>query len=202
MSPEEEKYHREKVVGKKPKGVSYVPAVVGLESLIGTGPVLPAMGLGAWGQEEAVADWVEGMRTRSKLVWRSEGIRVDQIEGFHGAADTDDTQESEKKKNTRKANAEAEAAKTGSETESQAEELLKKEFEARKIAEKLFKGEYVFDGRHETGVLASLKRQAVRNETYLLPKDCERLAQKVGSLLPAPSELSSRKGGARREVRV
>ena len=62
MSPEEEEYHRLKEEANQPKAVTYVPAVVGLETLSGTGPVLPAMGLVAWGQEAAVALWGEGMR--------------------------------------------------------------------------------------------------------------------------------------------
>ena len=182
MSPEEVKYKREKEEAKKPKAVTFVPAAVDLESLSGTGPVLP---LGAWGQEEAVADWVEGMEARSKLVWGKGGIRVDRVEGFRGA-EADDTEEGLQKVEVE--------AKTGSENENagQAEELLKKEFETRKIAERLFKGEYVFDGKEEKGVLGGLKRQAVRNGSYI-PKDYETLARKVESLLPAEQSGKGRK---------
>ena len=189
----EARFEREKEEARKPKEVTYVPAAVSLETLSGTGPVLPAIGLGAWGQEEAVAHWVEGMLASSRSVWRSGGIRVDHVEALRDANPDDDTQGSEKK-NTRQKDAEV---KAGSEHEGQeAEELLKKEFEARKIAEKLFKGEYVFDGKDEKGVLGGLKRQAVRNGTYI-PKDWERLAQKVGSLLPAEQV---RRGGKRARV--
>ena len=104
---------------------------------------------------------------------------MDQVKGI---CDVGPTNTEGLEKNTRQKDAET---KPGSEQEGQeAEEPLKKEFEARKIAEKLFKGEYVFEGKDEKGVLGGLKRQAVRNGTYV-PKDWERLAQKVGSLLPA-----------------
>ena len=166
--------------------MTYVPAAVTLESLSGTGPVLPAMGLGAWGQEEAVADWVREMEARSKSAWRCGGIRVDRVEGV---CRVKPDEMEDLKKNMRKGDAEA---KAGSENPEQAEELLRKEFEARKIAEKLFKGEYVFEGKEDKGVLGSLKRQAVRNGSYL-PRDWESLAQKVGSLLPAEQVERGRK---------
>ncbi|KAG7005933.1 hypothetical protein G7Y79_00017g043150 [Physcia stellaris] len=63
-------------------------------------------------------------------------------------------------------------------------DVLRKEFDGRKIAERMFRGEYVFDGKQEEGVLGTLRRQAVRNGTYF-PQDGRSLAEKVRSLLPA-----------------
>ena len=188
IPPEEEKYIRERDEKRKPKAVTYVPAAVDLESLSGTGPALPVLGIGAWGQEEAVADWVEEMGARSRSMWKIKGVQVERVEAYRGWVGEGATARRFQEKKIRKRDAEA---KAGGENPGQMEELLKKEFEARKIAEKLFKGEYIFDGKGEKGVLGSLKSQAVRNETYL-PKDWESLAQKVSSLLPAEQVQDSR----------
>lgn len=183
MTEEEEAYEREKEEAQRPKEQTYVPAAVTLESLSGMGPGLPVvgMGVGAWGQEEAVNEWVQGVG-RKRRIRRAERLK--------SADDVEDVDKDQKGKET---GAEGELKETGTaeerkETEAEGEEekvaeTLRKVFDAKKIAEKMFSGEYVFDGREDKGVLGSLRRQAVRNGSYY-PKDGEFLAEKVRSLLP------------------
>ena len=177
---------REKEEAKAPKPQPYVPAAVSLESLSGLGPGLPAFGVGAWGQEEAVADWAQGWERRSLRKRIRSGVWLDEVETFRGAAGMGD--EGRKGETGGKQDANEEGGVNG--------EVLRREFDGRKIAERMFRGEYVFDGKQEEGVMGTLRRQAVRNGTYF-PQDGQSLAEKVRSLLPA--EMT---GGGGRSARA
>ena len=178
---------REKEEAKTPKPQPYVPAAVSLESLSGLGAGLPAFGVGAWGQEEAVADWAEGWERRRLRKRIRSGVWLDGVERFRGAAGMEVEMGDEGRKG------ETGGKENMDEGNGESGEVLRREFDGRKVAERMFRGEYVFDGKQEEGVLGSLRRQAVRNGTYF-PQDGQSLAEKVRSLLPAAKTGG---GGAR-----
>lgn len=177
MSEEEQAYYREKKDAKVKKLEIYRPAEVTLETLSGMGPRLV---LGRWGMEECVVDWVEGA---GKERGRREGRALGALLG--------DRVESGKEEKDKRRIESTEGDKQTQEVSGKVVEMLRKGFEGR-LAERVFKGEYVFEGRDENGVLDTLRRQAVRNATYH-PKDGASLTEKVRSMLPAANL-----GGARR----
>lgn len=169
---------------RRPKAVPYLPAEVTAETLSGNGPAIP---LGGWGMNEIVEEWVnriakQGERRREDLAlmagkWNN-GSTVD----FGGDQET--------KKQMLDA-AEHGVKDMSEEEQGVVAEKLRKTF-GKELAERVFKGEYVFGGRKEGGVLDSLARQTTRNASFL-PRDGETLAAKVKSLLPAESAGAAQK---------
>lgn len=173
---------------KRPKAVAYLPAEVNAQTLSGNGPAIP---LGGWGMNEIVEEWV------SRIAKRGERRREDLVmmaEKWNNGSNVDFGGDRERKKQI--LDAAEHGVKDNSEEEQEAiAEKLRERF-GRDLAEKVFKGEYVFGGTKEGGVLNSLARQTTRNASFL-PRDEESLAAKVKSLLPA--EVS---GGGRKAPRA
>jgi len=173
---------------KRPKAVAYQPAEVTAQTLSGNGPAIP---LGGWGMNEIVEMWVDriakkGERGRDDMVMMAGKWNNGNTVDFRGDQET--------KKRV------LDAAENGMKNMSDQEqgvvaEKLRQTF-GKGFAERVFKGEYVFEGRKEGGVLASLARQTTRNASFL-PRDGESLAAKVKSLLPAESS-----GGAQKAPRA
>jgi len=173
---------------KRPKAVAYQPAEVTAQTLSGNGPAIP---LGGWGMNEIVEEWVgrigkEGERRRDDLALMAEKCNHGSTVDFGGDQET--------KKQVLDA-AEHGVKDMSEEEQGVVAEKLRETF-GKVFAERVFKGEYVFEGRKEGGVLDSLARQTTRNASFL-PRDGESLAAKVKSLLPA--EIS---GGAQRAPRA
>lgn len=168
--------------------MAYLPAEVTAQTLSGNGPAIP---LGGWGMNEIVEEWVggigkEGERRREDLASMAEKWNHGSTVDFGG--------DQKSKKQVLDA-AENGMNDMGEEEQGIVAEKLRETF-GKVFAERVFKGEYVFEGRKEGGVLDSLARQTTRNASFL-PRDGESLAAKVKSLLPA--EIS---GGAQRARRA
>lgn len=173
---------------KTPKAVAYLPAEVNAQTLSGNGPAIP---LGGWGMNEIVEEWV------GKIAKRGERRREDLVmmaEKWNNGSTVDFGGDQERKKQMLDA-AEHGVKDVSEEEQGVVAKKLRETF-GTDLAERVFKGEYVFRGRKEGGVLDSLARLTTRNASFL-PRDGESLAAKVKSLLPAESS-----GGASKAPRA
>lgn len=168
--------------------MAYLPAEVTAQTLSGNGPAIP---LGGWGMNEIVEGWVGGIGKEGER--RREDLALMAEKWNHGS--TVDFGGDQKSKKQVLDAAENGMNDMGEEEQGIVAEKLRETF-GKVFAERVFKGEYVFEGRKEGGVLDSLARQTTRNASFL-PRDGESLAAKVKSLLPA--EIS---GGAQRARRA
>lgn len=168
--------------------MAYLPAEVTAQTLSGNGPAIP---LGGWGMNEIVEEWVGGIGKEGER--RREDLALMAEKWNHGS--TVDFGGDQKSKKQVLDAAENGMNDMGEEEQGIVAEKLRETF-GKVFAERVFKGEYVFEGRKEGGVLDSLARQTTRNASFL-PRDGESLAAKVKSLLPV--EIS---GGAQRARRA
>ena len=171
----------------EPKAVEYQPAEMTLDSLRGNGP---SMELGDWGKNEAVEEWVHhitkhGEKKREQVALMAEKWKNGQYVNYR---------DWETKKRILDA-VEYGIRDLSEEEQAAVAEKLRDTFRTE-LADRVFKGQYMFEGRKGASVLDSVARQAAKNGSFL-PRHGESFAAKVRMLLPVEDA-----GGSQKRVRA
>ncbi|KAL8658685.1 MAG: hypothetical protein Q9202_007483 [Teloschistes flavicans] len=174
------------------KSTSYTPATPSLDILEGRGP---AIACGEWGMSETVIDTLKQVN----LYQEAYDKRISQLAKTWEAGNFCQFLNAKEKEDVLKT---VERNVAGQDGNAPLDETKEKEImelvdtrmkeERAKLATRLLKGDYYIGPLGKGPTAELLERYTRKNETYL-PKDCQALAGKVGTLLPLDQPSPSAK---------